>query len=51
MILMAYHFGLHPWDIDRLTISDFEMYAVALEAMNEEADKARKEQGRIARKR
>ena len=51
MILMAYHFGLHPWDIDRLTISDFEMYAVALEVMSEQAAKAQKEQGRYARKR
>ncbi len=50
MILMAYHFGLHPWDIDRLQIWQFEVYVRALEVMQEQA-KAQQEAGRLPRKR
>jgi len=51
MIPMAYHYALHPWDIDRLTISEFEIYAAGLEAMVAQRDKAEREAGRPVRKR
>lgn len=33
MIPMAFHYGLHPWDINRLTIFEFEIYKAGLEEM------------------
>jgi hypothetical protein len=51
MIGLAYHFQLHPWDIGRLTIGHFEMYAAALDEMNRQAEERSKEAGRPVRKR
>lgn len=51
MIGLAYHFGLHPWDIGRLTIGQFELYAGALEEMARQAEQREKEAERANRKR
>lgn len=51
MIGLAYHFALHPWDIGRLTIGQFEMYAAALNEMARQVDQRDKEAGRPVRKR
>ncbi len=56
MIGLAYHFALHPWDIGRLTIGQFEMYAGALDEMARQAEQQGKERqtreaGRPVRKR
>lgn len=40
MIPMAYHYGLHPWDIDRLLVTDFEVYRAGLEEMARQNKKA-----------
>jgi hypothetical protein len=30
--LLAHLFGLHPWDIERLTVADFNQYVVEAKA-------------------
>lgn len=43
MIPMAYHYGFKPWDIDCLTILDFEVYKAGLDEMARQSKDA--EQG------
>lgn len=51
MIPMAYHFSLHPWDIDRLVISDFEVYRAGLEEMARQNKSGEDEAKRPTRRR
>lgn len=51
MIPMAMHFRLHPWDIGRLTIWQFEIYAAAIDEMTRLQEQRAKEAGRPVRKR
>lgn len=34
MVSMTYHFGLRPWEIDRLTVVQFDGYAAAVDNLN-----------------
>lgn len=36
---LSKHFGLHPWDVDRLTYHDFEVYCSVVDEMNRQATK------------
>lgn len=40
MIPLAYHYGLHPWDINRLTVFEFEIYKAGLDEMARQNEKA-----------
>lgn len=40
MIPMAYHYGFAPWDIDRLTLLDFEVYKAGLDEMERQSKAA-----------
>lgn len=31
---LAYHFGIHPWDIERLTYGEIESFQRALDDLN-----------------
>lgn len=32
----SYHFAIHPWDVDRLTFGEIEVYLAALADLNKE---------------
>lgn len=51
MLPLAYHFGLHPWDADRLTITEYETFRFGLIEMVKQGEKANKEPVRPPRKR
>lgn len=34
---LAYHFGIHPWDVDRLTYGEVDAFLSALADLNKEA--------------
>lgn len=38
---LSYHFGLHPWDLERLTPAELRAYLDDLDAMNRAAKKKR----------
>lgn len=51
MIGFAYHFHLKPWDIDRLTLGEFEVYKAGLDEMLRVAEERQKQSGQPTRKR
>ncbi len=34
---LSYHFGIHPWNVDRLSAAEVRVYLDALEEINERA--------------
>lgn len=36
---LTYHFGLRPWEIDRLTLDEFEAYCRAVRELEKQAKK------------
>ena len=37
---MSHHFGIRPWDIDKMTYDEIQFYADALKDIQDEARKA-----------
>lgn len=37
LVRLTYHFGLMPWDIDRLLVSHFHAYCAAVDKLDREA--------------
>jgi hypothetical protein len=44
-------FRMHPWDVDKLTIGEFELYSTAVDEMKRIAERDAKDARRSQRKR
>jgi hypothetical protein len=38
-VRLAYHFGMKPWDVDRLTVAEFDLFCRAVAEIEREAAK------------
>ena len=51
LIPLAMRFRMHPWDVDKLTIGEFELYSTAVDEMKRIAERDAKDARRSQRKR